>query len=86
MVKCPKCGVEIRYITAAPSLGSNGIIAVDVKQEELISETGRVLRGYRAHRCREKQYCTRQGTTTADHCHAFNGGECMNEVACPSLG
>jgi hypothetical protein len=51
MVRCPKCGMEIRYITASAGVRDNGIMPVEVRQEELITETGRKVRGYRAHRC-----------------------------------
>jgi hypothetical protein len=75
MVRCPKCGREIRYITAAPSAGSNGIIPVETGQEELISETGRVLRGYRVHECRGvQQKCNSDGIAT-DTCRAFKDGD-----------
>lgn len=51
MVKCPKCGQEIRYITAAPSAGNNGIIPVDPREQELITEKGRKVRGFYPHKC-----------------------------------
>jgi hypothetical protein len=76
MVKCPKCGNEIRYITAAPSMGDNGIIPVDPQERELITETGRKVRGYSVHICHPPKRCTIPGMTT-DICHAYNGGECM---------
>jgi hypothetical protein len=82
MVKCPKCGNEIRYITAAPSIGNNGIIPVDPRERELITETGRKVRGYRLHICSfMPEKCTIPGTTT-DSCHAYNGGVCMNGFVC----
>jgi hypothetical protein len=82
MVTCPKCGTEIRYITTAPSMRNNGIIPVDPQERELITETGRIVRGYRLHICPfVPGKCTIPGTTT-DTCHAYNGGECMNAFVC----
>jgi hypothetical protein len=81
MVRCQKCGQEIRYIVTAPSMGNNGIIPVDPQEQELISETGRKLRGYQPHVCHLPKQCTRPGTTP-DACHAYNGGECMNMFVC----
>jgi hypothetical protein len=53
MLKCPKCGEEIRYIAGAPSAGTFGQpIAVDIALETLISNTGRRLQGYREHICK----------------------------------
>jgi hypothetical protein len=84
MVVCPECGQEIRYISAAPSMGGNGIIPVEVRGEELITESGRKVRGYRAHICRGSRVCTMP--ERKDVCHAYNGGECMNDFVCkPSL-
>jgi hypothetical protein len=83
MVKCSLCGKEIIYKTAAPSLGNNGIIAVDPSPEELISDSGRLLRGYKRHKCPPlARKCTVEGTS-ADTCHVFNGGECMNGIMRP---
>jgi hypothetical protein len=54
MIQCPKCGMEIRYIAGAPSSGKPGEpIAVDIKSEILISESGRRMIGFREHRCPE---------------------------------
>jgi hypothetical protein len=55
MVKCPKCGQEIRYITTAPSMGSNGIIPVDPPEKELITEKGRKVQGFALHQCQQKE-------------------------------
>jgi hypothetical protein len=53
MLKCPKCGAEIRYIVGAPSAGTPGQpIAVDIALETLISDTGRRLQGHREHECK----------------------------------
>lgn len=81
MIKCSICGNEIRYISSA-RLGNNGIIAVDPPEEELISESGRLLRGFRRHECPEQvRMCTREPMNNQD-CHAYNGGECMNGIIC----
>jgi hypothetical protein len=54
-VKCPSCGRDIRYVVAAPSLhaGNNGLIAVETREEELLTEKGRLVRGFKRHKCRE---------------------------------
>ena len=84
MVVCPKCGKEIRYISAAPSVGGNGIIPVEVRLEEIITEKGRKVQGYRAHICSSRHLCTIP--ERKDTCHAYNGGECMNVFVCnPSV-
>ncbi len=55
-VKCPACGGDIRYIVTAPSLRAknNGLVAVEPREEELYTEKGRLVRGYRIHKCPEK--------------------------------
>jgi hypothetical protein len=52
-VKCPSCGRDIRYVVAAPSLhaGNNGLIAVETREEELITEKGRLVLGFKRHKC-----------------------------------
>jgi len=52
MMKCPKCGGEIRYIVGSSSSGNPGQpITVDIKPKTLISESGRRIMGYREHEC-----------------------------------
>jgi hypothetical protein len=53
---CPGCGQEIRYVIAAPSLhaGNNGLIAVEIEERELITEKGRLVRGFQRHICPPK--------------------------------
>jgi hypothetical protein len=55
-VKCPFCGRDIRYVVAAPSLhaGSNGLIAVETREEELLTEKGRLVWGFKRHICPPK--------------------------------
>jgi hypothetical protein len=55
-VKCPSCGCDIRYVVAAPSLhaGNNGLIAVETREEELLTEKGRLVRGFKRHICQSK--------------------------------
>jgi hypothetical protein len=80
---CPDCGQEIKYITTPPRNGGNGITAVDIDEQEIITERGRSVRGFKLHRCPPvRNHCTMPGMTT-DKCHAFNGGDCMNEIVCP---
>jgi hypothetical protein len=52
MVVCPKCGKPVRYISAARG---DGIFMVEVEPESLIGETGRILTGYREHKCPENK-------------------------------
>jgi predicted RNA-binding Zn-ribbon protein involved in translation (DUF1610 family) len=49
MVKCPKCGAEVRYI---PSKGNT--LITDAEPKEVITATGRVVMGYTRHKCPEK--------------------------------
>jgi hypothetical protein len=53
-IKCPSCGRDIRYVVAAPSLhaGNNGLIAVETHEEEMLTEKGRLVRGFKRHKCR----------------------------------
>lgn len=63
MIICEKCGKPVRYIAAARSVSSEGIFMVDAVPEELISERGRILTGYRVHKCPGidgKEWKTRQ--------------------------
>jgi hypothetical protein len=82
-VKCPVCGREIRYIVAAPSVHAvNGLVAVDVAERELVTEKGRLARGFSRHTCPPKENrCTISGEV-ACACHAVDGGVCRNEFAC----
>ena len=55
MLKCPKCGKEIRYIVGAPSSGNSGQpIAVDVEYSEVIHDSGSIVKGHVRHRCKEE--------------------------------
>jgi hypothetical protein len=59
MLKCTKCGVEIRYIAGAPSTGLSGQpIPVDLMLEHLISDKGRRVEGYREHVCKPREGVT----------------------------
>jgi len=49
-VVCPDCGEEVKFI---PSHGRQGIFMVDTESDTLIGEKGRVLTGYRVHKCRK---------------------------------
>lgn len=53
---CPTCGAEIRYIVTAYSTNTanGGITPVEICEEELITERGRIVRGYRAHKCGDR--------------------------------
>jgi hypothetical protein len=50
MIVCEKCGKPVRYIAAA---SLNGIFMVDLVKQELISEKGRIITGYKEHKCKE---------------------------------
>jgi hypothetical protein len=54
MVKCPKCAAEIKYIPVFYTAGPQGSIAVEPEYTEIISDSGRVIKGHLRHRCREK--------------------------------
>jgi hypothetical protein len=85
-VKCPSCGKPVRYINAARG---DGIYMVDVEPQNFIGENGRVLAGYREHKCPETiinsggARCTQENMDN-QKCHAFNNGECMNFFVCKS--
>ena len=49
-VKCPACGKLVRYINAARG---DGIYMVEAESETLIGDNGRLLKGFREHKCPE---------------------------------
>jgi hypothetical protein len=53
-VKCPSCGRDIRYVAAAPSLQADGIVAIEIQEQELITEKGRLVRGFHRHKCPQR--------------------------------
>jgi hypothetical protein len=53
MVKCPKCGAEIKYIPTGYSESALGVVIVDPDYTEVINDNGRVIKGHRRHRCPE---------------------------------
>jgi hypothetical protein len=52
MVICPSCGELVRYINAARG---EGIFMVEAEPQNFIGENGRVLTGYREHKCPENK-------------------------------
>jgi hypothetical protein len=50
VVICPDCSRPVRYINAARG---EDIYMVDADPVNLIGESGRILMGYRAHKCPE---------------------------------
>ena len=50
MVRCPKCGCNIKYIPQDP-----GVIMVDADYTELINDSGRAIKGYLPHVCSKKE-------------------------------
>jgi ssDNA-binding Zn-finger/Zn-ribbon topoisomerase 1 len=51
-IKCPSCGKPVRYINAARG---DRIFMVEAEPDTLIGETGRILKGYREHKCPENK-------------------------------
>jgi hypothetical protein len=51
-VKCSSCGKPVRYISAARG---DGIFIVEAEPDTLIGESGRILTGYREHKCPESK-------------------------------
>ncbi|GHV91199.1 hypothetical protein AGMMS50268_17020 [Spirochaetia bacterium] len=47
MVKCPKCGKEIRYIASQQGQP----IPVELDETHLVTESGRLQRGHKEHIC-----------------------------------
>lgn len=48
---CRNCGQEIRYIVSSSGRGNDGIIPVELDERELITERGRLVRGFKRHVC-----------------------------------
>lgn len=46
MTKCPHCGNPIRYIT-----DTHTIFIVDTEEKTLITERGRIIKGFMLHSC-----------------------------------
>jgi hypothetical protein len=53
MVKCPKCGAEIKYIPVSYTADQRGAITVEPEYTEIINDNGRVIKGHLRHRCPE---------------------------------
>lgn len=54
MQECPNCGVELRYIPAARRVAAEqGIYTVDAESITIVNEHGRLVTGYRQHKCGE---------------------------------
>ena len=55
MVKCPDCGVEIRYIPSGfTKFTGLGVFIVESEEKELITDSGRVVKGHPRHQCQKK--------------------------------
>ena len=54
MVKCPKCGAEIKYIPIISMGHERTSAAVDPELTEVIQDSGRVVKGYLRHKCPER--------------------------------
>jgi hypothetical protein len=70
---CPGCGRDVRYIVTAPSLhvGNNGLIAVETIEEELITEKGRLVQGFKRHKCPPVLEQRIIPDMTIDKCHCL---------------
>ena len=55
MVKCPKCGAEIKYIPVTSAGYERSAVTVETETTEVIQDSGRVVRGYLRHRCPAKK-------------------------------
>jgi hypothetical protein len=55
MVKCSKCGAEIKYIPMATRSESGASVIVDAGYIEVINDNGRVIKGHIRHKCPEKE-------------------------------
>lgn len=49
MVKCPKCGKEIRYIPTRDS-----VIIVDAEYITIVNDRGREIEGHIMHECKDE--------------------------------
>jgi len=47
---CVKCGADIKYIPSG-----NSVIVVDTREVEIITDRGRVVKGYFRHDCPAKK-------------------------------
>jgi len=53
MVKCPKCGAEIKYIPMGFTRENRGVAVVDAEYTEVFNDNGRLIKGHIRHRCLE---------------------------------
>jgi predicted RNA-binding Zn-ribbon protein involved in translation (DUF1610 family) len=51
MVKCPKCGAEIKYIPVGYTQSATGTLIVEPEYTEVINDNGRVIKGHLRHKC-----------------------------------
>jgi phage FluMu protein Com len=68
MVKCPKCGAEIKYIPVGYTQSATGTFIVDPEYTEVINDNGRVIKGHIRHKCPIFKNLDR---ITDDECHAL---------------
>jgi len=64
MVICPKCGEEIRYINSASN--REGMFVVNPTPHEIISERGRVVKGFFPHACKGVEDGKASGQTSGE--------------------
>ena len=55
MVKCPKCGAEIKYIPVTSPGHERLAVTVEPETTEVIQDTGLVARGHLRHKCPEEK-------------------------------
>jgi hypothetical protein len=56
MVKCPTCGAEIKYIPVGYVQSAAGAVIVEMEYAEVITDSGRVVKGHIRHKCPDKMY------------------------------
>jgi hypothetical protein len=56
MVKCPACGKEIKYIPVGYTQSAAGVVMAETGYTEVITDSGRVVKGHLRHKCPDKMY------------------------------
>ena len=66
MVKCPSCGMEIKYIPVGYNQSSICILIVEPDYTEVFTDSGRMVKGHIRHKCPDKMYL--RGIADDDFC------------------
>jgi hypothetical protein len=64
MVKCPICGKEIKYIPVSHTKSAAGVVIVESDYTEVITDSGRVVKGHLRHGCPDKETTAQAGEGT----------------------